>query len=97
MCSFVDANKSAYTDYYELIMGNDSKLLNPNGVAIFDNVLFRGDVPRVADGALRSKISTRLHEFNRMVLADERTINMLLPIRDGLLVVQKREVQDVQK
>ena len=87
---FVDANKLAYEKYYDSIFREDSALLNAHGVAIFDNVLYRGQVVNAADGSSKaSKIGMRLHEFNRMVLNDQRTTNVLVPVRDGLLIVQK--------
>jgi predicted O-methyltransferase YrrM len=78
---FIDADKPNYSNYYNLVFDK----LRPGGFIIADNVLWSG---RVLEEE-KDEDTQALHDFNRMVLADERVSNVLLPIRDGLMVVCK--------
>ena len=78
---FIDADKTNYSNYYNLVFDK----VRPGGFIIADNVLWSG---KVLDEE-KDENTKALHEFNQMVLADERVSNVLLPIRDGLMVVQK--------
>lgn len=78
---FIDADKPNYSNYYDLVF----EKIRPGGFIIADNVLWSG---RVLDEE-KDENTQALHEFNQMVLADERVSNVLLPIRDGLMVVCK--------
>lgn len=78
---FIDADKPNYSNYYDLVFDK----LRPGGFIIADNVLWSG---RVLDEE-KDENTQALHDFNQMVLADERVSNVLLPIRDGLMVVRK--------
>ncbi len=79
---FIDADKPNYSTYYDLVFDR----LTDRGYIIADNVLWSGKVlAEVKDEDTRA-----LHEFNQKVMADDRVENVLLPIRDGLMVIQKR-------
>ncbi|CAN5412402.1 O-methyltransferase [soil metagenome] len=78
---FIDADKPNYSNYYNLVFDK----VRPGGFIIADNVLWSGKV--IEDE--KDENTQALHDFNRMVLADERVANVLLPIRDGLMVVRK--------
>jgi len=78
---FIDADKPNYSNYYNLVFDK----VRPGGFIIADNVLWSGKV--LLDE--KDENTRALHEFNRMVLADERVSNVLLPIRDGLMVICK--------
>lgn len=78
---FIDADKPNYSNYYDLVFDK----VRPGGFIIADNVLWSG---RVLDEE-QDENTKALHEFNQMVLADDRVSNVLLPIRDGLMVVCK--------
>jgi len=78
---FIDADKPNYSNYYRLVFDK----LRPGGFIIADNVLWSGKVLDPGD----DENARCLHEFNQMVLADERVSNVLLPVRDGLMVVVK--------
>ena len=78
---FIDADKPNYCNYYNLVFDK----VRPGGFIIADNVLWSG---RVLDEEMDENTKA-LHEFNQMVLADDRVANVLLPIRDGLMVVCK--------
>jgi len=79
---FIDADKPNYSNYYNLVFDK----LRPGGFIIADNVLWSGKVLE----AEKDENTQALHDFNQMVLADTRVSNVLLPIRDGLMVVCKQ-------
>ena len=78
---FIDADKPNYSNYYNLVIDR----VRPGGFIIADNVLWSGKVLE----AEKDENTQALHDFNKMVLADDRVSNVLLPIRDGLMVVIK--------
>jgi len=78
---FIDADKPNYLNYYNLVFDR----VRTGGFIIADNVLWSGKVLE----AEKDENAQALHEFNQMVQADERVSNVLLPIRDGLMVVCK--------
>ena len=78
---FIDADKPNYSNYYNLVFDK----LRPGGFIIADNVLWSGKVLE----AEKDENTQALHDFSQMVLADKRVSNVLLPIRDGLMVVSK--------
>jgi predicted O-methyltransferase YrrM len=78
---FIDADKPNYSNYYNLVLDK----VRPGGFIIADNVLWSGKV--LEDE--KDEDTQALHDFNQMVLADDRVSNVMLPIRDGLMVVCK--------
>ena len=79
---FIDADKSNYSNYYNAVFDK----VRPGGFIIADNVLWSG---KVLDEE-KDENTKALHELNQMVLADDQVENVLLPIRDGLMVMRKR-------
>ncbi len=82
---FIDANKAAYWDYLEMVYDK----LSVGGLVIADNVLWSGKVLE----KFREKLDVdteALIEFNKKVQEDERFENVLLGIRDGLMVIRKK-------
>lgn len=79
---FIDADKPNYSHYYDLVF----ERLRPGGFIVADNVLWSG---RVLDTE-KDEDAQALHDYNIKVLADERVENILLPIRDGLMVARKK-------
>lgn len=80
---FIDADKPNYSNYYDLVFDK----VRPGGFIIADNVLWSGKVLEET----KDVDTLALHTFNQKVLADDRVENVLLPIRDGLMVVRKKE------
>lgn len=81
---FIDADKSNYINYYELILPK----VRTGGLIIADNVLWSG---KVLDLANNQDLDTQvIHQFNELVQGDDRVQNVLLPIRDGLMVLRKK-------
>lgn len=80
---FIDADKPNYAAYYDLAFPK----VRTGGFLIADNVLWKGKVTQpedTHDGHTRA-----LHDFNKKVRADARVSHVLLPVRDGLMVVRK--------
>ncbi|XP_067662100.1 uncharacterized protein [Haliotis asinina] len=78
---FVDADKDSYVNYYNVIM--DQGLLAANGTIAFDNA-FRGGTSYLTEGSPTDAL-------NRLVEKDPRVRRVLVPIRDGLLLVRRTE------
>ncbi|MBC7695817.1 MAG: class I SAM-dependent methyltransferase [Burkholderiales bacterium] len=81
---FIDADKKNYLNYYHLVIDKLSK----GGLIIADNVLWSGKIT-MPESAM-DKETLALHQFNQFVQNDERVENILLPIRDGLMMVRKK-------
>lgn len=79
---FIDADKPNYVNYYDLIFPK----LRIGGVILADNVLWSG---RVLNAENEDENTKALHEFNKKIQADERVSNILLTVRDGLMMVRK--------
>jgi len=82
---FIDADKPAYASYYDAVFPK----LRVGGVIIADNVLRGGKVLEVETSDDEDTVA--LHKFNRKVQSDERVSNVLLAVRDGLMVVRKEK------
>ena len=78
---FIDADKKDYPEYYRMIFDK----VNSGGVIIADNALWSGKVLNEE----KDMETKGIHEFNKMVLEDERVENMLLPLRDGVMIIRK--------
>lgn len=81
---FIDADKKNYLNYYHLVIDKLSK----GGLIIADNVLWSGKITMPENEMDRETLA--LHQFNQFVQQDERVENVLLPIRDGLMLVRKK-------
>jgi predicted O-methyltransferase YrrM len=80
---FMDANKDDYPDYYKLVIDK----VATGGYILVDNVLWGG---KVLDAQLEDSTTRTIDQFNKMITADQRVENLLLPIRDGLMVIKKK-------
>lgn len=81
---FIDADKTGYIEYYEKIVPR----LSDKGIIIADNVLFHG---QVLEQPPKGKNAIAIHEFNKHVLNDERVEQVMLTVRDGLLIIKKKQ------
>lgn len=82
---FIDADKENYLNYYKMVLPK----LNPDGLIIADNVLWSGKV--VKDKKNPDADTKGLLDFNEFIQNDARVENLLLPVRDGLMIVRKIE------
>ena len=81
---FIDADKSGYATYYDLIIDR----VKPGGIIITDNVLWSG---KVIDPVKANDEDTRLIcIYNEKIAADSRVEVVLLPIRDGISIARKK-------
>lgn len=80
---FIDADKQNYIEYYELIL----PLVRSGGYVILDNVLWSG---KVAEPDKNDKDTVLLRKLNTLIHEDERVEEVLLPIRDGLMIARKK-------
>lgn len=87
---FIDGDKREYPAYYRMLMGDDGgrPLVGSGSVLIADNILWSGKVVEPVER--RDRHTQALLEFNRMVLDDPRTENVILPLRDGLNMIYVR-------
>lgn len=81
---FIDADKQNYLNYYNLVID----LVKPGGYIFSDNVLWSGKV--VQTGGKIDKDTALLQAFNQMIQEDNRVENILLPIRDGIMIARKK-------
>ena len=80
---FIDADKQNYGIYYDLVF----EKVPIGGFILADNVLYDGEV--VLPEEQQSKNARAMHAFNEKVLNDPRVEQVLLPLRDGILIMRK--------
>jgi caffeoyl-CoA O-methyltransferase len=81
---FIDGDKSVYMECFNLVL----PVVRTGGFIIADNVLWGGKVylpDYSGDEATR-----HIKEFNQMIMQDDRVENLLLPVRDGLMIIRKK-------
>jgi caffeoyl-CoA O-methyltransferase len=79
--AFIDADKAGYPTYYEAAL----KLVRKGGAILVDNVLWSGRILHPSD-----KSDHIIHDFNTMIKNDARVEKVMLPIRDGIFLLQIR-------
>ena len=80
---FIDADKENYSNYYDLIFDKVRK----GGYIIADNVLWSG---KVLEDVTKMDIDTKaIVAYNKKIQNDTRVENVILPVRDGLMVARK--------
>ncbi len=81
---YIDADKPNYLAYYNLVFDS----VRTGGFILADNALWDGKV--LNDREKLDKDTLGIVEFNEFVQRDDRVDNLLLPFRDGLMLIQKR-------
>lgn len=81
---FIDADKINYPIYFDLIIDKVPK----GGIIIADNVLWKGKV--IGEDTSMDTTTKIIHSFNEKVKSDQRITPLLLPVRDGLLLMIKK-------
>jgi len=79
---FIDADKENYPAYWEALVPK----VRQGGLIVADNVLWSG---RIIDSADQSASTLALRKFNDLVQADARVENVLMSVRDGMMVCRK--------
>ena len=83
--AFIDGDKRTYRETYEMVLS----VLRPGGFIIADNTLWDG---HVVDPAYDRDQQTRgIETFNDYVARDERVEKVILPLRDGLTMIRKKD------
>lgn len=80
---FIDADKAGYERYYDLVW----EKLRPGGFILADNVLYHGE--SLLDSSKQSNNAKAMVSFCEKVAADGRAEQLVLTIRDGLLMIRK--------
>jgi len=80
---FIDADKVNYINYYELTL----PMLKKGGFILADNVLFHGEV---LEENITGKNAKAIHAFNEHLEKDDRIQHVLMTVRDGLMLIQKK-------
>ena len=80
---FLDADKENYLNYYNLVFDK----LKRGGIILADNTLWSGKVLELSE---TDKETEGIREFNEVVTQDSRVENVLLTIRDGIMMIRKR-------
>ena len=78
---FIDADKNNYYNYFEIC----KKKLSNNGIMVVDNVLWSGRVLNPEDDQTES-----IDTFNKKITADKAFWNTIVPIRDGLMIIKRK-------
>ena len=79
---FMDAHKDDYPAYYELVIDK----VPSGGYILADNVLWGG---KVLESPISDATTRIIDRFNELVTSDPRVENFLLPIRDGVMLINK--------
>jgi caffeoyl-CoA O-methyltransferase len=89
---FIDADKENYSLYYDLVFDK----VRTGGIILADNVLWSGKVVQpvgsgqTAAARRADKDTQAVLDFNRKVKEDPRVEQVLLPVRDGLMMIYKQ-------
>ena len=81
---FIDADKNNYDLYFDLVIDK----LSSGGFILADNVLYEGEVTLPIEQ--QSKNAKAMQRFNDKIRADERVEQMMLPLRDGMMIIRKK-------
>ena len=79
---FIDADKENYINYFNLVLPN----VKQNGFILADNVFFHG---AVLEKEIKGKSAKAIQAFNDFLLTRTDVEKMILPLRDGLMLIRK--------
>ena len=80
---FIDADKENYSIYFDMVIDH----VNPGGWIIVDNVLWSGKVTKPTTN--NDLETAAIKAFNKKVNSDKRVSNILMPVRDGMMLIIK--------
>lgn len=80
---FIDGDKREYSEYFRLIIGK----VKPGGFILADNVLW-GE--QVLEEETNDPQARGIIDFNEMIRSEKNVENVMIPIRDGLMLIRKR-------
>ncbi len=80
---YIDGDKREYSDYYQLVIDK----VKEGGFVMVDNVLW-GD--KVLEKETKDQQTRGIIEFNEMIIRQYNIENIILPLRDGLMIIRKK-------
>jgi predicted O-methyltransferase YrrM len=80
---FIDGDKREYIDYYRVVINK----VKPGGIILADNVLWGG---KVLEKSITDPQTRGIIDFNEMIRKETVIENVILPIRDGLMIIRKK-------
>jgi hypothetical protein len=83
--AFIDGDKRTYIETFEMVM----KILKPGGFILADNTLWDGHV--VDDNYKKDQQTSGINSFNDYIMNDNRVEKVILPLRDGLTLIRKKD------
>ena len=78
---YIDADKINYCNYFDSVIDN----VELGGLIIADNVLWSGKVAK----SNKDNDTKSLDQYNKKIMVSKRVENILLPVRDGLMICRK--------
>ena len=80
---FIDADKREYLEYYKIVFD----FVKPGGFLLADNVLWSGKV--IEQESPDDEYTKGILKFNEFIKNDNRVEKVILPLRDGLMLIRK--------
>ncbi len=80
---FMDGDKREYSAYYDLVFDK----IPTGGFILADNILWSGKV--IEKVAQKDEQTISLIKFNKKIKKDKRVSKVILPLRDGLMLIRK--------
>ncbi|MFZ2339968.1 MAG: O-methyltransferase [Bacteroidales bacterium] len=80
---YIDGDKREYCDYFRIVI----EKVKPGGYIIADNVLWGG---KIQDSDTKDQQTRGIIEFNDMIRRQETIENIILPVRDGIMLIRKK-------
>lgn len=81
---FIDADKRDYCDYFRMVINK----VRPGGFILADNVLWGG---QVTDNKTKDPQAKGIIDFNEMIQKEENIDHVIVPVRDGLMLIRKKD------
>lgn len=79
---FIDADKPAYIEYFNLVLPR----MRQNGFILADNIFFHG---QVLEENVKGKSALGIKSFNEFIKGRDDVEKVVLTIRDGLYLIRK--------
>ncbi len=81
---FIDGDKREYCEYYDIVLDR----VRRGGFIIADNVLWGGKIE--TEEATKDPQGNGIVMFNEKICSDDRVEKLILPLRDGLMVIRRK-------
>jgi caffeoyl-CoA O-methyltransferase len=81
---YIDGDKREYTEYYQLVIDK----VKPGGFILVDNVFWGG---KALDTETSDPQSIGIISFNEMIQMDSTIEKVIIPLRDGLMLIRKKD------